>query len=537
MKKYLLFFIFLFSYFYFFAQQDAWVYFVDKQEILYPISNPNTFLTQKAINRKNAHGVTIDTRDIPVNETYISQLKNVSGITVMAKSKWFNAVHVRGSVVDINNLTNSFSFVDHIDFADKSLNKSVKVKQKKQSKLESTLTVFNYGSAANQIQMIKGEQLHLVNYTGTGMTVAVLDAGFPKVNTMAGFLRLRNANNILGTYNFVNRVNDVYSNTYNNHGTLVLSTMAGYVENNYVGTAPDASYYLFMTEDVSDENPVEESYWVEAVERADSLGVDIINTSLGYKDYSPNYPSYTYTPSQLNGNTAFITKGANIAFEKGMLLINSAGNEGNGGVNAPADAAGVFTIGAVNASGTYASFSSVGSTYQPTQKPDVVAQGQGSVLITENDMIAAANGTSFSSPIMAGGMVCLWQALPNRTNAEIMQLVRESASQYNNPNYFLGYGIPNLQIALNAALLVDQQSLSEDLKVFPNPTNNKIYFKIPTTEKLVSIIIFDVLGNQVLNSFLTPGTNEIDMFHLSAGLYMVNFRSENISKTIKLIKK
>lgn len=515
-----------------FAQQDAWVYLTNKQNVASSLTNPISILTQKAIDRKNAHGVTIDERDVPVNETYISQLKTATGITVKAKSKWFNAVHVRGSELDINNLKSNFSFIDHIDFADKSLNVPKRVKTKKQTKLESIVTNFNYGSASNQIQMIKGNQLHLANYTGTGMTVAVLDAGFPNVNTMAGFLRLRTAGNIKGSYDFVNRDNDVYSNTTSSHGTWVLSTMAGYIENQYVGTAPDASYYLFITEDAPNENPVEESYWVEAAERADSLGVDVINTSLGYTTY--DNPNYSYTNNDMNGNTAFITRGANIAFEKGMLLVNSAGNSGSdswGIVGAPADAAGVLSIGAVKADGTYASFSSKGSIIQPTQKPDVVAQGQASVVIDINDAIGTLNGTSFSSPIMAGGIVCLWQALPNKTNAEIMQLVRESSSQYSSPDYFLGYGIPNLQLALNSALIMDVF-----VKLFPNPTNNEVYFKFPSTEKSVTVFIYDMLGKEILKTMVTSINNKIELLNFANGLYIVNFQSENFSKTIKLIK-
>jgi serine protease AprX len=521
-----------------FAQmQDAWIYLADKQNVPTSISNPISILTQKAIDRKNAHGVIIDERDVPVNETYITQLKNATGITVMAKSKWFNAVHVRGNETDINNLTTTLPFIDHIDFADKSLNAPKKAQVKRQSKLENTLTVFNYGNAANQIQMIKGNELHLANYTGTGMTVAVLDAGFPNVNTMASFQRLRDAGNLLDDYDFVNRDHDVYTNTSSSHGTWVLSTMAGYVENQYVGTAPDASYYLFITEDAPFENPVEESYWVEAAERADSLGVDVINTSLGYTTY--DNPNYNYTMADMDGNTAFITQGANMAFEKGMLLVNSAGNSGNdswGIVGAPADAAGVLSVGAVKSDGTYASFSSRGNATQPTRKPDVVAQGQASYVIDINDAIGTLNGTSFSSPIMTGGIVCLWQALPNKTNAEIMQLVRESASQYNTPDYFLGYGIPDLQVALNSALSLIDTDIVGSIKVFPNPTNSALYFKLPPSEKELSVTIFDLLGKQVLHTFVTVINNKIDVSTLSKGLYIAYLETKNISKSIKLIK-
>ncbi|WP_445738262.1 S8 family serine peptidase [Mariniflexile sp.] len=537
MKKCLLLFIVLYCQSNLFAQQDAWVYLTDKQNVASSISNPISILTQKAINRKNAHGVIIDSRDVPVNEAYITQLKNTVGITVKAKSKWFNAVHVRGSETDIKNLKTTFPFINRIDFADKSLNTSKKVQEKKQSKFTNALVNFNYGSAANQIKMFKGEKLHLANYTGTGMTVAVLDAGFPKLNTMAAFQRLRNAGNLKGGYNFVNRNSEVSVNTTSSHGTLVLSTMAGYVENQYVGTAPDASYYLFITEDDLNENPVEESYWVEAAERADSLGVDVINTSLGYTTY--DNPKYSYTNADMNGNTAFITKGANIAFEKGMLLVNSAGNSGNDGwviVGAPADAAGVLSIGAVKSDGTYASFSSRGSNIQPTQKPDVVAQGEASFVITENDIITTANGTSFSSPIMAGGVVCLWQALPSLNNEQIMQLVRKSALQFNTPDYFLGYGIPNLETALNNGLdLVELLENDLGLKIYPNPASSDIFF-ILGSQNAIELYVFDVLGKLVIQTMVTNSTPSIHIASLSNGMYIVKIQSSNQLKTIKLIK-
>ncbi len=340
MKRHLLyFFLFIFQ-FHSFAQQDAWVYLTDKENVEVSISNPISILTQKAIDRKSVHNIVIDERDVPVNESYISQLKSQPGITVLAKSKWFNTVHVRGTLENIENLTD-LSFVNNIDFADKSLNTSRSLAHQNKFEIENESTNFNYGSALNQIEMFNGDKLHIADYTGTGMIVAVLDAGFPNVNNMSAFQRLLDSGNILGTYDFVNRDSDVYTNTTSNHGTLVLSDMAGHAQDQFVGTAPDASYYLFITENAPNENPVEESYWVEAAERADSLGVNVINTSLGYTTF--DNPNYNYSPSDMNGNTAFISRGANIAFEKGMLLVNSAGNSGNsswGIVGAPADAAG-----------------------------------------------------------------------------------------------------------------------------------------------------------------------------------------------------
>ena len=536
MKKSLLF-LFLWSLpvLYFAQQEEAWVYLSDKQNVEVSLADPITILTQKAIDRKFIHGVPIDERDVPVNENYISQLKTQTGISVLAKSKWLNAVHVRGTETNINALE-SLVFVSLIDFADKSLNTLKTEQVKKISKFQETFTTFNYGNALNQIQMFKGDQLHLADYTGEGMTVAVLDAGFPNVNTMSSFQRLLGAGKILGHYDFVNRDENVYTNTESNHGTLVLSTMGGYVENDYVGTAPDASYYLFITEDGPNENPVEESFWVEAAERADSLGVDVINSSLGYGSFYDK-TSYNYHPLDFDGQTTYITRGANIAFEKGLLIVNSAGNEGLGGINAPADSAGVLSIGAVNSIGEYVTFSSVGSSIQPILKPDVVAQGLASAVINESDGIGSANGTSFSSPIMAGGIVCLWQALPDKTNAEIMQLVRESASQYIEPDYYLGYGIPNLEIALNNALSLDNLEANNlETKIYPNPASNKLHISIPSGENNVEARFYTILGKEVLKFNLYKIENQVDISSLNQGLYILTLNSKSLSKTFKIVK-
>ena len=543
MKKVLLLLVFCCFHYNLIAQiEDAWIYFADKENVAASIANPLSILTQKAIDRKNAHGVVIDDRDVPVNETYITQLKNATGISVLAKSKWFNAVHVRGSQTEIESLT-SFTFVSVIDFANKNLNaKNTKTKTKlnhtKLSKEENNLTVFNYGDATNQIEMFNGDKLHLADYTGDGMTIAVLDSGFPNVDNMTSFQRLRNAGNILGTYDFVNRDIDVYTGTTSSHGTWVLSDMAGYIENNFVGTAPDASYYLFITEDAPNENPVEESYWVEAVERADSLGVDLVNTSLGYTTY--DNPNYSYTQADMDGNTAFISKGANIAFEKGLLLVTSAGNSGNtswGIVSAPADASGVFSVGAVDLNGNYASFSSRGNATQPNQKPDVVAQGQASYVIGTNDVIGTLNGTSFSSPILAGGITCLWQALPNKTNAEIMQLVRESATQFTSPDYFLGYGIPNLEWALNTTLAFNTDLADNfDVQIYPNPVRDNLFIKLPDLSESTTLKIYNILGEEINTYNISESINEINTVSLAQGLYIVKLTSKTYSKSVKLIK-
>ena len=519
-----------------FAQQDAWVYLTDKENVAASIANPISILSQKAIDRKTAHSVPIDARDVPVNETYISQLKNQTGISVLAKSKWFNAVHVRGTETDINALS-GLTFVSSITFADKTLNAKTISTEPVVNKFlveNSSATTFNYGNATNQIEMFNGHELHLGGYTGDGITVAVIDAGFPNVNTMAGFQRLRDAGNLLGGYDFFDRTADVYANTTSSHGTLVLSDMAGFVQDQFVGTAPDASYYLFRTENAPNENPVEESLWVEAAERADSLGVDVINTSLGYKSY--DNPNYSHTSQDIDGDTAYITKGANIAFEKGMLLINSAGNSGSSGINAPADAAGVLSIGAVQSNGTYASFSSQGSAIQPTQKPDVVAQGAASAVINQNDVVTTSNGTSFSSPILAGGIVCLWQALPNLSNAEIMQLVRESASQYTTPDYFLGYGIPDLSMALSQGLSIEEfEPNILTLNIYPNPAQTEVSVEIPSVYESAQVRLYNILGKKVLETTVNNTNSKINIASFANGIYLLKVDASDLSETIKLI--
>lgn len=517
-----------------YAQQDAWVYFNDKANVQASIDNPISILTQQAIDRKNVYGIAIDERDVPVNETYITLLKAPeTGVTVFAKSKWFNAVYVQGSEEDINALVDDFDFVETVDFADDNLNMSRVEMVEDKFSIENAEVSFNYGDTQNQIEMINADALHLQDYTGDGIIVAVLDSGFPNVDIMGAFQRLRDNGDLLGGYDFVRRDANVHAFAGNDHGTKVLSNMAGFVQDQFVGTAPDASYYLFLTEDVGSETPVEEAYWVEAAERSDSLGVHVINTSLGYKTYQN--PNYTHTDEDLNGSTTFITRGANIANEKGILVVTSAGNSGASGVGAPADATGVLSIAAVDSDGDYVGFSSQGSSIQPTQKPDVAARGGATFVINSSNTIVNNNGTSFSSPLMAGGIASLMQALPNATHEEIKDYVRMSASQFTTPDFFIGYGIPDLQLALDIGLSLQEEEFFE-FKVFPNPANDILNVQIPTINDITTLRIFDVLGKFVLEQNLTESSSQLDMSSMAPGLYIMTFQSGNASKTFKLIK-
>lgn len=534
MKKKFLLLGFIISHALLMAQEDAWVYFTDKENVSEALSNPITILTQKAIDRKALHGVPIDARDVPINESYKNSIAASEGIIVLAKSKWFNAVHVRGSFDDIDALL-TLPFVDSVEYANSSLNESrtiIPVGDKFQ--FESERVNFNYGDTQNQVEMLNLHLLHQSDYTGDGITVAILDSGFANVDINSAFQRIRDNGDLLDGYDFVDREPNIYAFTANDHGAKVLSTMAAYVQDQFVGTAPDASYYLFRTEDVFSENPVEESYWVEAAERADSLGVDIINTSLGYKNY--DNPNYSYSASDLNGFTAFITRGANIASEKGMLLFNSAGNSGSNGVNAPADSPEIMSVGAVDAQGDYVSFSSQGSVNQPSQKPDVMARGAASFVINGSNGIVQNNGTSFSSPIMAGAAACLWQAFPEMTNDQMMNFIREASSQYDMPDFFMGYGIPDFQLALQNGLLVQAEERTE-FRVFPNPVNNDLQIILPGTIERADLLIFDVLGKLVYKSTVFRSNPSVRLTSISTGLYLARLSAPgNATKTFKLIK-
>jgi len=535
MGKFLLFF-FMLAGFYGHSQEDAWVYFNAKANAQTYLDNPLTMLSQRALDRRTNQNIPLDFKDVPINQVCVDAVDAAEDIVVKAKSKWLNAVHVRGTV-DAINLLAALSFVDHVDFADNSLDVSGKNTVHKQphpvNKTMETLVDFPYGNSANQIQMLNGHLLHQQNYTGSGKIIAVLDAGFPEVDVVQPFARLRDNNQILGGYNFVDRNDDYYSRY--SHGTMVLSTMGGYTENQLVGTAPDASYYLFITEDIDSENPVEESLWVEAAETADSLGVDVINSSLGYFEY--DNPAYSYTYADMNGTTAFASRGADIAFSRGMVVVVSAGNSGataNPHIGVPGDAINALTVGAVKADESYASFSSIGPSADGRVKPDVMAQGQSAVLSDTFGDITTNSGTSFSGPIMAGMVASFWQAVPTLTNVQVVQFIKQSADLFANPTTQKGYGIPDFQLALTAALLSVSQNTSTNFVLWPNPVQDKLF--IAGLSEAAEMRLYNSLGQCISVQQIAIGDNTAHFGNLESGVYFYKIVSGNKTQSGKLIK-
>ena len=513
------------------AQEHAWVYFNDKPAASEYLANPLTMLSQKSLDRRDKQNISLDFKDVPVSENYLDDITNSDGINVRAKSKWMNALHVTGSEGAINALLD-FTFVDHIEFAANDLNSKSLTIKRDYNKFE-VKTDFDYGFSLNQIEMLNGNFLHEQNYTGNEKIIAVMDAGFPGVEVFTAFQKIRDNGQILGGYDYVNRNTNFYSGI--SHGTSVLSTMAGFIDGQLVGTAPDASYYLFITEDASQETPLEESLWVEAAEMADSLGVDIINTSLGYTTYDDSRYNYSY--ADMDGNTAFISKGADIAFSRGMIIVNSAGNSGNNSwhyINAPADGHNVLAIGAVDGNESIASFSSYGPSADGRIKPDVNAKGGGTVVINSQGNISTGNGTSFSSPIISGLAACLWQAYPDKNNTEIIQFIKESAHLFNSPNDHEGYGIPDFESSFRT--LTNSNNLANDFAFYPNPFDNQIQFERADAINDVRISIFDVLGNKLLDRKISKQFFELSVNNLSSGVYIMVVGQAGSSKSFKIIK-
>lgn len=537
MKKILPLFFILFLPFSAFSQEDAWVYFNAKPNAATFFDSPLKMLSQRALDRRANQNIALDFIDIPIEQSYVKQIKETAGIAVLAQSKWLNALHIQGAQAAINSLKD-LSFVEKINFADKTLNvagrKAKSTKVKSLNKISKTQINYTYGSSANQIQMLNGQLLHQQDYTGTGKVIAVLDAGFPSVNTTQPFQRLRENNQILGGYNYVLRDPDFY--TGSSHGASVLSCMGGFKDSQLVGTAPDASYYLFITEDDTSEKPIEESLWVEAAESADSLGVDIINSSLGYFDF--DNPNYNHTYNDMNGNTTFISRGAEIAFSRGMIVVVSAGNSGgtpDPHIGAPADAVSVITVGAVNASKVLTSISSLGPSYDERIKPDVLAQGQSVVLSNELGAIVTGSGTSFSSPIMAGMIACLWQAFPEKTNQEIRQLVIASADKFTSPNNQYGYGIPDFGLAVTNALSKPEFS-TVDFRMYPNPTHDFVSIAFPDKFDTGTVAIYTIFGQKVLEKTISNELPSVSLKALNNGIYFYKLESKSYSKTGKIIK-
>lgn len=420
------------------------VYLKDKGVENTEIRSPEGIISEEAYARRNKRGIEINTSDLPIAPSYIASVLSVGGQFV-TQSKWMKTIVVESEDSLLIDKLKALPVVDSVKFVWKGLGRLVQngctddMSELAPSEEKQT---GEYGYAQGQIEMLNGTYLHEAGRKGQGMRIAVIDAGFLNVNRISAFQPLR----LIGTHNIVFPGNNVFCD--DDHGTKVLSCMAAYLPGVMVGTAPEASYLLIKSEDVRSEYPIEEDYWAAALEYADSVGVDIVTSSLGYFRF--DMADSVYTPSDLNGKTSFITQIAEKAAEKGLMLFCSAGNEGNHlweKVTFPADAPNVLTVGAVTSDKERSNFSPTGFTADYRIKPDVVALGTGACVINGNGNIQYTHGTSFATPIVAGLGACLWQGLSWLTNKELIQLIRRTSSQADQPDVEKGYGIPDMQKA------------------------------------------------------------------------------------------
>jgi subtilisin family serine protease len=516
-----------------------WIQFNDKKGTAYSVDKPEEFLSAQALQRRAKQHIAIDETDLPVSKIYLDTLKK-RGLEIVHSSKWLNGATVRTSDTTLIKRIAELSFVTQVQLTKPgTITKSV---SNKFSSEESTAyNPENYGNALTQLTQLNGQYFHQMGYRGKGIKIAVLDAGFYNADKIAAFDSLRNTNRILGTRDFVDPTANIYEQNY--HGMSALSCMGGNMPGSLIGTAPDASYYLFRTEDASSEYLIEEDNWAVAAEYADSLGVDIINSSLGYTQFNDAKMNHTY--SDLNGKTTRVTQAANMAFQKGILVFASAGNEGTNNwkrIIAPSDGDDVIAVAAVDKNGLRASFSSVGPAYGGAVKPNVAAMGSGTCLVTSAQVVGYASGSSFSSPVLAGMAACLLQANPYCSAKQIKLAIEQSASQYSSPDSLLGYGIPDFEKADKYLKVNSTTSLSTKSGwfVYPNPFSN---FIVVTNKGLLVnqstlVSMYSTNGSCLLEKSFGSGESIIlnDLANLPQGILILRIRSGEKEERIKILK-
>jgi len=534
------------------APDKYYVQFSDKDNSPYSINNPEEYLSQRAIDRRNAQGIAIDIRDLPVNPAYIAGVRN-TGANILNPTKWLNGVTIQ---TDNASVISAISMLPYVVSVTKASLKTVGDASTKEffrneaygalpsaeSGMKSS-QFFDYGASFNQIDMVRGDELHEKGFRGEGMVIGVLDSGFDQADSAAVFDSLWSENRVLGTKDFVVGGPIMFDKHF--HGAGVLSIMAGNYPGELIGTAPKASYYLLRTEDAATEYIIEEYNWVSGAEYADSVGCDVLNTSLGYSEFDD--PSQNHTYEDMDGNTTPITIGADIAASKGMILSTSAGNSGASAwfyITAPADGDSVLSVGAVNSQGVPWISSGNGPTSDGRIKPDVAAQGEGTYFFASySGTFTWGNGTSLSSPIIAGMMACLWQSMPDKTNMELIEMVKQSASLADAPDNKIGYGIPDFMEAnLLSVYEQDDVNFFEGITAYPNPFTTSVNLAFTAGEPgVVKLSLVDLTGRKLKAQTYqhSSGHNLIlldELGDMPGGIYFLRLENANAAVSAKLIK-
>ena len=513
------------------APDMYFIHFTDKNNNPYTLQQPEQYLSPRAIQRRADNQIAIDEYDIPVTPIYVDSMIAM-GFDVISKTKYLNGVVVYTTNTLLLSQLSGISFVDGYRSCGE---------VKPSAKLETDLNnvtrntdVTDYGYGYTQINQVKGDYLHNLDFKGQGMLISVIDAGFSGADTIVAFDNLFAAGRVVYTWDVVNRQQNVYN--YHSHGTMVLSVMASDVPGELVGTAPEATYALIRTEEGSTENIVEEYFLASGFELADSLGSDVVNVSLGYSEFDDINQNHTW--ADLDGVTAPASNAARIAGSRGMIILASAGNSGDdpwAKITFPADADSILTIGSVNYQGLYSTFSSIGPTEDGRVKPDVVAMGQNTSVYSPSGYVFQGSGTSFSSPLLCGLTACLWQATPQLLPYEVMNYIRMSADQFANPDEFRGYGLPDFELAYTMVNNSDEHFANKDFffSAFPNPFNDELNLRIFSSEnKTLEIKLSDMLGRTIKTVKAQVSIGEYNSIKIDTeknilpGLYIIEINSE-----------
>lgn len=497
------------------------VEFTDKSETPFSISNPSEFLSQNAIDRRILHGEEVKEEDLPMVQRYLDSLAEY---TLEAKSKWFNLAVIGASDSLAATQLINHDFIENVELIGIQSGSSKKSSNK-----------WDYGGGENQTDMVDGAFLHRSGYDGEGVTIAIIDVGFKNANTISAFDSLRFNNQLIATYDFVENELDVYEDP--SHGTSVLSTIGALEEGELVGTAPGASFVLLCSEDEDQENLIEEFHYIEALEYADSIGAKIINSSIGYNTF--DYAPMSHVIGELTGDSAWITRAVNKVVKKGVLHVQSAGNEAGSSwkyIAFPSDADSTFTVGSVTDKGVVSSFSSRGiPMFHQSIKPNVALQGSQAYLVLGNGNYVPSNGTSFSAPQMAGWFACLMEAFPEKKIWELKKAVEVSAHQYSSPDSLYGYGIPNMEKAFYYLKYNAFQEVNETgLLLFPNPTNCTL--QVISEVNVEKYKVIDITGKVVLEGVGAGNSTKINVEKLSVGHYTVVVRCGSFQESSSFIR-
>lgn len=521
------------------AQSNRYVvYFSDKADSPYSIERPEEFLSAKAIARRQKQQIAIDESDLPVNPIYIDSV-NLLGIKVWYTSKWMNL----GLVQVPPNLAVKLqeqSFVDSVALVAEG--EKLTLTKSKFDWPTSFTTPSSDRDSDKQNELLGVGSMHEAGFRGQDMLIALFDGGYEGTNISSAFQHIFENEQLVDYHDYVSYGNDIF--VYDDHGTSVFATTGGLLDGQYVGTAYEADYALYVTEEKGSEYRIEEYNWLIAAERADSLGADVINTSVGYSTGFTN-DSMDYTYEDLDGNTAVITIAANYAVDKGMIVVCSAGNEGNDPwqfVTAPADGPNVLAVGAITSNQNLSSFSSLGPTPDGRIKPDVVAMGSQVTIVNSGGNFSSGGGTSYSAPQVAGFAATLWQAKPESTNLEIIADIKASGDRASLPDNEFGYGLPNFERALNGTILAISDIMAGKINVFPNPFSGN-FVTIEIDKSLgngpITIALRDAQGRKIKEETIIPEKNktiEYTTGDIPQGAYILSFVGQRVNKTVKLLK-